>query len=213
MTGRWLLWLCVLPPPGRQFSLDCNQAAPTVTVFGLNVVCIFLGLLNDDIFFCVSAYVCVWEKWTNTRERERCTLSELLTVLGLCWFFFFFLNLSPVCLNGIVDFTTHILTTIFQRLFCSFFCALSPFLPMTTLINRNLVDRAVKTVMRQFVASNFRDLSIYSPGHAGVNGNEWVGRLASEAAITSDLHLGRSILPASAKSRTSYHQLQGGEEG
>ena len=164
------------------------------------------------IFLCVCIRMCLREMNKYQRERE-VHLVRIAYCFGVVLIFFFFLNLSPVCLNGIVDFTTHILTTIFQRLFCSFFCALSPFLPMTTLINSNLVDRAVKTVMRQFVASTFRDLSIYSPGHAGVNGNEWVGRLASEAAITSDLHLGRSILPASAKSRTSYHQLQGGEEG
>ena len=125
------------------------------------------------IYFSVCLHTYVSERNEQIPERERgAPCQNCLLFWGCVDFFFFFLNLSPVCLNGIVDFTTHILTTIFQRLFCSFFCALSPFLPMTTLINRNLVDRAVKTVMRQFVASTFRDLSIYSPGHAGVNGNE-----------------------------------------
>ena len=38
----------------------------------------------------------------------------------------------------------------------------------------------------------YRLLWIYCPGHAGVNGNERAGRLASTADITSGLQLGRA---------------------
>ena len=59
---------------------------------------------------------------------------------------------------------------------------------------------------------------IYSPGHAGVSGNEWADRLASTADITSGLQLGRAEVLRGLRNflntdKPEHHSFEGKRSG